>query len=139
MRKLNRSNFIQRYNVKMIQDFLEHLKWELRIVHFELSQKNQKIRINPELVEQLGKYVKKWHTAGLMSAYIIKTDDFSPEEAEELHNARKEQIEKAIKAFDELENIFKDSFWCAEHPKQVPAIQVTADGLKRGFIDPREV
>lgn len=53
------------YDLEMIQDFLQHLLWEVRISHHE-SQCDASNPINPELVDQLEKYIKKRQTAGLL-------------------------------------------------------------------------
>jgi hypothetical protein len=52
------------YDLEMIRDFLDHLLWELRISHHETTTSHG--AVNPELVDQLTKYVKKRQTAGLL-------------------------------------------------------------------------
>src|SRR5579863_1911127 len=46
------------YDVPMIRDFLDHLLWELRISHYELTTPKTD-KVHQELKGQLTKYVKK--------------------------------------------------------------------------------
>ncbi|OHB54873.1 MAG: hypothetical protein A2Y12_05530 [Planctomycetes bacterium GWF2_42_9] len=125
------------YDIEMIHDFLEHLKWELQIIHFENQQ--DKFKENPELVEQLAKYVKKRHTKALMPATVIQKDKFDSESLAELkarlRKDKLEQMQAAINAFEILEPIFSQALTCAKYPDKLPARIITPDEVINGFID----
>ena len=127
----------QCYDVEMIQDFLEHLKWELQIVHFENQQ--DKFKENPELVEQLAKYVQKRQTKALMPATVIQENKFDPESLAalkaELRKDKLEQMQAAIDAMEILEPIFRQALTCAKYPDKLPARIVTPDEVINGFIE----
>ena len=63
----------RRYDVQMIRDFLDNLIWELRVNHYEVASAAPAEYFgdprgdNPELTEQLAKYMKKYNNAGLLS------------------------------------------------------------------------
>ena len=51
----------RRYDPEMIEDFLNHLLWEVRIAHHENANRvRQTGKLNPELVDQLGRYFDKY-------------------------------------------------------------------------------
>gem|GEM_PF-2766142 len=107
------------YDVEMIRDFLEHLRWEWAIRHFEVTHGNAE---NPELVDQLRKYYQKYHTIGLQKANRLVYGDASPEEIEladaVLHQACKVQAESVLKAMDLLQPALEEAFECASAPKR---------------------
>ncbi len=72
----------RRYDLDMIRDFLDHLLWEVRIAYHE----TQHAGINPELSEQLEKYIKKRQTAGLLFSTAVEMDErqTEPEKYEKL-------------------------------------------------------
>ena len=110
----------QRYDVEMIRDFLEHLKWELNIKHFESNYPN---KTNPELVEQLEQYIVKRNTAGLLYGLYIDTKGISAEDAEEsiksFRIAEAEIASEAIDALESLERVFEEALDCATKPDGV--------------------
>ncbi|MHC4539734.1 MAG: hypothetical protein ACYS74_08140 [Planctomycetota bacterium] len=106
------------YDVEMIRDFLDHLLWELRINHLENT--NPGCEVNPELCNQLAKYIKKYNTAGLMAAMSIDTDGVPEDVAEQalrtFHIARAQSSQEAIDALESLEQTFEVAFKCASNP-----------------------
>ena len=69
-RTKKRPGFDRRYDLPMIRDFLDHLLWEVRISHHEMQ--TQVGSVNPELAEQLAKYIKKRQTFGLLFTTATK-------------------------------------------------------------------
>jgi len=70
------------YDPEMVRDFIEHLKWELRIKHFENTR-----RIgtqHPELAEQLEKCIRKRNTKGLLYANQIDRAGLAEERAQQV-------------------------------------------------------
>lgn len=117
------------YDVEMIRDFIEHLKWELTINVHE-NQGNEKV--NPELVEMLTKYQSKWNTMGLMPALELKgftqENGFDIQQAtESFKQARAKMCQDALDAFKKLEDVFQDAFDCASHPDMITMKIVTPE------------
>ena len=54
------------YDVPMIRDFLEHLMWEVRVLHAEAT--NLRNRTDPQLVEMVQKYQLGRNTLALLMA-----------------------------------------------------------------------
>ena len=75
---MKRTKMKKGYDTEMIEDFLEHYLWETRASLFE--QGNAK-GINPELVEQLAKYIKKYGPVGFSPYTILeREEDLSDED-----------------------------------------------------------
>jgi hypothetical protein len=127
-----------KYNVEMIRDFIEHLKWELRIKHFE-NQQIGEVKINPELVEQLKKYIVKWNTNALLLTGLIETDKFDSDKLAqvkaEIKKETLEQCQTALDALDKLEPVLNEAFNCAGYPDQIPTKIIGPDGVDYGFLD----
>ena len=109
---------IKTYDVEMIRDFIDHLKWELRIKHFENTRKIG--TEHPELTEQLAKYILKHNTKGLLYANRIDPAGLAEDKAQEvievMRDAAAIQAQETLDAFDVLEPILQESLDCASHP-----------------------
>ena len=111
------------YDVEMIRDFIDHLKWELRIKHFENTH-----RIgtqHSELTEQLEKYMRKRNTKGLLYANRIDSAGLAEDKAQEviavMRDAATIQAQEALDAFEILDPIFQEALDCASHPEKLLA------------------
>ena len=102
------------YNAEMIGDFLAHLLWELRTCAFEERHPGGK---NPELEEQLSKFIRKYSTVGLMRPIQIVQGDLSDEEYErylpKLLAMKRKKTQKQIEALELLRPVFTEAFECA--------------------------
>ena len=107
----------KRYDVEMIRDFLDHLLWEVRINHFENTADVG--AINPELVEQLGKYIRKYNGV-LLPATVINREGATEDQAKAteltyrqiMRDKRQEQMEH----LESLQELFADALKCASLP-----------------------
>jgi hypothetical protein len=116
-KRKKQTKVLPKYDVVMIHDFLQHLLWELRICHFENTHKQG--AINPELVDQLNRYVVKRNTVGLLPARTVDTEGV-PEEAvdeaiQNLKGTLAQMMQRALDAFGVLEPFFDDALKCAAH------------------------
>lgn len=104
----------------MIQDFLEHLRWEYAINHFENTHKAGVE--NPELTEELGRYIKKYNTTGLMAALKLKASGITEEEEREnramksFRVVRAKKAQEVLEALDTLKPYLEEAFECAMCP-----------------------
>lgn len=109
------------YDVEMIKDFLEHLHWEYTINHFENT--TAKGTLNPELVDQLAKYIEKYNTCGLMFALVFDDTGCTKEEKESasaaISEVHAERAKKVIDALKSLDSVFSEAFLCAERPNSL--------------------
>ena len=109
----------RRYDLEMIQDFPDHLLWEVRITHYEHTTP-QLGTTNPELVDQLQKYQKKYHLLGLL--FFQEFDKDLPTEAANeaaMHRFRRQQARKRQEQLAHLEALqeqFQEVLVAAEHP-----------------------
>jgi hypothetical protein len=131
---------VRRYDVNMIRDFLEHLRWELRTRCVELTHELPASGKIPkdELYEQMEKYTKKWNCA-LVRMTTINTDGVPAEEikAGELR-ARKlmaTQAEQDLSALEHLDRLFEEAFECAAEPCGQLSVQQLS---LRKFLDSQE-
>ncbi len=102
----------QPYDAQMIRDFLEHLMWEVRISHFETVSSPG--TINPELVQQLTKYMAKRRAALLpiivSRKAVLSTDTFMAEFNEMMRTKR----EKEMEHLEALQDLFDQALGCIE-------------------------
>ena len=107
------------YDIEMIRDFIEHLKWELRIKHFENTRKIG--TQHPKLMEQLEKYMLRRNTTGLLYANRIEKAGLAEDRAQEVIKAIRQagarQAQEALDALGVLEPILEEALDCASHPK----------------------
>jgi hypothetical protein len=98
----------------MIRDFLDHLLWEVRIVNFESTAAPG--TINPELGEQLKKYMAKYH-CGLLAAMDVGWDGIPEAErqqaARDFRAARQEASASQIAHLEALQGLFREALQCA--------------------------
>ena len=137
----------QTYDVPMIRDFLEHLEWhlvcseqELRQVagnHHELAGcESDTVKINPELTEQLGKYIDRRRRVLLFGRCIDRQDCTNEEVAKalgEFANIWAEKRSKQLEALRSLRSCFQEALKAAEieldATKGIPLIPFTANDL----------
>jgi hypothetical protein len=115
----------------MIHDFLEHLLWAVRIGHFENTATRG--TTNPELVEQLTKYIKKRQTNSLISATSMD-HDVSPEDVKRWRDALARLRELQIRALEGLMPLFREALDGARQPKAFMVRQINADEIQQ-WID----
>ena len=102
------------YDVDMIKDFIEHLKWSLRVDHFEL--KGGPTAVNQELVEQVARYMRKRDIPRLLSLFSLTKD--KPELADKvMREAMRrfgaymaEKRTDQLKHLETLEELLKEAY-----------------------------
>ena len=119
----------RRYDVNMIRDFLEHLRWELRTRCVELTHE----------LPTSGKIPKDELYEQMVRMTTINTDGVPAEEikAGEL-KARKlmaTQAEQDLSALEHLDRLFEEAFECAAEPCGQLSIQQLS---LRKFLDSQE-
>ena len=104
---------VKRYDVEMIRDFLEHLTWELRILHYESI--NEDDAINPKSEDQLAKYSRRYNAVLLAETEL----DYEGLPAAMVQRARHYWKAAQVKATAEqlhhleaLAGLFKEAFEC---------------------------
>ena len=104
-KKTRRTSQPDAYDWRMIQDFLEHLVWEVRIEHFEHVTPGVK---NPELVHQLAKYHRKYKRTRLLIPIVAARRDKPPsrEWVSAYHQAMRERLADELKALESLKPLF---------------------------------
>ena len=115
------------YDVQMIRDFLEHLRWEYAINHFENTHAPGVV--HPEFVEQLSKYQRKYDTYGLMAAAMLVPGN-APEEVVRrmgvrLRSERAKRAQEVLAALDTLQSALEEAFVCASEPHRHAAREFT--------------
>jgi hypothetical protein len=112
MKKRKPAPSVKRYDVEMIRDFLDHLTWEVRILHYESLNEDDSI---PELEEQLAKYSRKYN-ADLLAVTEL---DYQGLPAAMVQRARHYWKAAQVKATAEqlqhleaLAGLFKEAFEC---------------------------
>ena len=107
------------YDVEMIQDFLDHLRWEYTINHFENTHSGS---TNPEFVEQFAKYIKKWNTRGLK--YALRAEVEAEEVIRAYRHGAAQRSEAVLEALDFLKPVLEEAFICAKHPEKSLVIKL---------------
>jgi hypothetical protein len=113
------------YDVKMIEDFLTHLTWEVRIHHFEAVSPH---RINPELKGMLRKFMTKYHAcllpctdvtneAGLPHEMVLRAMAYYRKASEGLMKKRLEALESLVELFEQA---LKCASWGVKNGKRGP-------------------
>jgi hypothetical protein len=104
---------VKRYDVEMIRDFLEHLTWELRILHYESI--NEDDTINPKLEDRLAKYSSRYNAVLLAETEL----DYEGLPAAMVQRARNywkaAQVRATAEQLQHLEalaEVFKEAFEC---------------------------
>jgi hypothetical protein len=120
------------YDVAMIRDFLDHLAWELRIGHFENTTAPG--TINPELAEQLAKYIRKYHCGLLIGDVTSESRD--SEGFAKLRATRAQEREQQLNALESLTSLFDEALLCASKTGSLVFRQVDR-GLTHAVEDTR--
>jgi hypothetical protein len=118
------------YDVEMIKDFIEQLKWSLRVDHFEMSAGPN--AISEELVEQVARCNRKRGVPRLLSEFFMTKD--RPELADkEMREAVRrfgawmaEKRAEQLKHLEALEELLEEA--CAHAVGRV--IKVSVPGSK---------
>jgi hypothetical protein len=128
-REANRNG--RRYDAEMIRDFLDHLLWEVRILHYESTATPG--AINPELLDTIASLQSKYPgTACLLAAtYLTNDRELSGEQvarAEEYwRKARAQASQGWVDALEHLQGLFREALECvSKFAGQVPARHVDA-------------
>ena len=108
------------YDVGMIRDFIDHLKWELRVAHFEnaegVKSGGKPGRINLELVDQLNKFFEK-RPRVLLQGLAINAEGVPPDISlamrKEIFVEREAMRQEQIDHLEALEPLFKEALSCA--------------------------
>lgn len=114
-----------KYNPEQIEDFLDHLRWEIVILDFEnqpkapvITQKqmdeasldNMPKGMNPELVEQLMQFISKYNCAALLPTNRIDTRNQTPERIQKAIQSYRDTKRKKIKQYLDALEILKPLF-----------------------------
>ena len=122
----------------MIRDFIEHLKWGLRVCHFEHVSKRGPVNdagyvdrpISPDLVEQLRKFTKKRGCLSLIVGAVVNSQEATslpPDDRElagDLLDALlAEMADRDLKMLESLEPRLREALACASRPGQETCLQ----------------
>lgn len=101
----------KRYQIGMIRDFIEQLKWEARIQHFESTSAIG--TLNEELAEQLTPFYKKYKSPLLFNT-AIDPDGLSDKEIAQARakysDSRAEYLNGCIESLESLSEFFEEAF-----------------------------
>ena len=126
------SKVIQQYNAEMIRDFIEHLKWELRIKHFE--NLNPGVSINPKLAGQLHKYITRWNTVGLLADTEIDATEFPEAEYKKITEIFRQdnvtRCQKALDALEALDDVLYEALKGAANPESLGIRIITRKAIE---------
>jgi hypothetical protein len=130
-RKPKKPSEARTYDVEMIRDFLSHLLWELRTSHYEMLGSGR--RIHPELMEEIGRYMIKRQTTGLL--FALKTP---PDSVEQIREVRERLRTEQIRYLEGLMPLFEEALTCAEHPKNFMVRAIGPDEVAKELSDEEE-
>jgi hypothetical protein len=115
------------YDVEMIRDFVDHLLWELRISHFETTGTGG--GLNPELVDQLERYMRKRQTVGLLMGH--QADRNIPrEKVQQFREALNALRQRQIDRLEALRPLLNEALFCASRPTRLGMVH-----LGDGYVD----
>ena len=121
------------YDLKMIEDFIEHLTWEVRASHLENSvaaKTGKACKVNPELAEQIEKHIRK-RGRTLLCGLVFDKEGATTEEVESVGRAigegRARVRQEQLDALETLAGLFKE------------AMRVGAIPIKYGSIPAQEI
>jgi hypothetical protein len=113
MKKRKPGPSAKRYDIEMIRDFLEHLAWEVRVLHYESI--NEDDSINSKLEDELAKYSRRYNAVLL----AITELDYEGLPAAMVQRARNYWKAAQVRATAEqllhleaLVGLFKEAFEC---------------------------
>jgi hypothetical protein len=119
------------YDVPMIQDFIEHLKWSRRVDHFECTAGPN--AHNPELDEQVTGCAKKRGTPRLLTEFYLKPDkpDFTDDRMKEavrlFGSAMAKERAEQLNHLEALETVLREAL---AHAAQRGVIKITVPASK---------
>jgi hypothetical protein len=116
-----------RYNRGMIRDFFDHLLWDLRAKLFELEQPGNLSRVNPELVEVLGRFIRRYGCFGLTPT-LVNPADTDRQTADATAREVRDHYARALAALEAARPFLEEALAVADADlrRGIPAI--TADG-----------
>jgi len=129
------------YDVEMIRDFIDHLMWEVRISAMETQRDN--VKPNPELVDQLKKYVDKRGVVGLLNVNELQDDvggEFGQRARHILRDKLNAQRKDWLLHMEGLGELFQEALQCAEKPKHLSKVVTMAhtvleeSGIEYGML-----
>src|SRR5215831_9660173 len=113
MKKRKPSPPAKRYDVEMIRDFLDHLTWEVRILHYESI--NEDDSLNPKLEDHLAKYSRKYK-AVLLAETELDYEGLPATMVQRARNCWKAAQVRAtaeqLQHLEALAGLFKEAFDC---------------------------
>jgi hypothetical protein len=122
------------YDVEMIRDFLQHLRWELVIKHFEVT--HEPGVIDEGLFDQLQNYDRKYQTLGLLWIdFVQASEDDSKEDKEKAHKILREALadytQTMLDHLDALDVLFGKAleFSAPEYQSSPPMLLQTVKDL----------
>jgi hypothetical protein len=130
------------YNVKMIRDFIEQLKWSLRVDHFELTAGPE--ALNEELLEQVERTARKRGVPRLLSLFTIGLDNPELTDLQMAEAMRKftayaaENRTDQLRHLEALDELFKEALAHAEGRPlmiNIPASKVLDGSFFKGKED----
>lgn len=132
-KKHDRQGSSRKYNLRMIADFIDDLKWELQAS--VLENRHPGCRPHPELVEQLGKYKRRYGPHQLLAYNAIeKASPYVPdgrlaEATRDLHERVARERQEQLDHLESLAPLFKEALSVARHDmKKGTAARVTVVG-----------
>src|SRR5262249_17729532 len=118
----------------MIRDFFEHLCWELRSVHFEASTMGA--GTDPELEDQLARYIKKHGSCALLCETRLKTTGESEDRIREaksrLRASRATWSKEQLDHLEALRPVIEEAFACAAARRTISERTVKVSELLEG-------
>jgi hypothetical protein len=106
----------------MIADFLEHLKWEVRVNRAEHTR--LRCKVNDELADSTAPYTKRWNSSGLMISHVMHADNDpkGKRAAEIFHRLMAARAEKYLEALERLQPLFDEALTCVRKTRLVPGV-----------------
>ena len=113
MKKRKPGPSVKRYDVEMIRDFLEHLAWEVRVLHYESI--NEDDSINSKLEDELAKYSRRYN-AVLLAITELDYEGLPATMVQRARNcwkaARVRATAEQLQHLEALAGLFKEAFEC---------------------------
>src|SRR5262245_37258191 len=141
MKKRKPAPSVKRYDVEMIRDFLDHLAWEVRILHYESL--NEDDSIHPKLEDQLAKYSRRYN-AVLLSVTELDYEGLPAAMVQRARNcwkaAQVRVIAEQLQHLEALAGLFNEAFECIGfcyrngNKRALPARTIKA----RDIVTPKE-
>jgi hypothetical protein len=132
---------VKRYDVEMIRDFLEHLTWEVRTLHYESI--NEDDSIHPKLEDQLAKYSRRYN-AVLLAVTELDYEGVPAAMVQRARNywkaAQVTATAEQLQHLEALAGLFKEAFECIGFSNRIGSKRaVPARTIKaRDILPPEE-